>query len=160
LQWTQSVPPSLWLGLVLQTYDGASDEEAKQRADYDLRWKVALGVELDVRPFAKSTLQEFRAQLLVHEEQAAIFGEPGRQTAGEFAGEAEAGGAGQQHPGAGAEDYNLLAEGIRAEPGGGEGPEAAVGGWLGHARPVCRGGVKGAAGELGGGGFREACSQG
>ena len=69
-----SVPPSLLAtALVLQTYDGVSDEEAKQRADYDLRWKVALGVELDARPFAKSTLQEFRAQLIVHEEQAAIF---------------------------------------------------------------------------------------
>src|SRR5918995_611770 len=69
-----SVPPSLLaVALVLQTYDGVSDEEAKQRADYDLRWKVALGVELDVRPFAKSTLQEFRAQLIVHAEQAAIF---------------------------------------------------------------------------------------
>src|SRR3954453_5410672 len=69
-----SVPPSLLaVALVLQTYDGVSDEEAKQRADYDLRWKVALGVELDARPFAKSTLQEFRAQLIVHEEQAAIF---------------------------------------------------------------------------------------
>jgi transposase len=69
-----SVPPSLLaVALVLQTYEGVSDEEAKQRADYDLRWKVALGVELDARPFAKSTLQEFRAQLLVHEQAAAIF---------------------------------------------------------------------------------------
>jgi transposase len=69
-----SVPPSLLaVALVLQTYDGVSDDEAKQRADYDLRWKVALGVELDARPFAKSTLQEFRAQLIVHDEQAAIF---------------------------------------------------------------------------------------
>jgi transposase len=69
-----SVPPSLLaVALVLQTYDGVSDDEAKQRADYDLRWKVALGVELDVRPFATSTLQEFRAQLIVHQEQAAIF---------------------------------------------------------------------------------------
>jgi len=34
---------------------------------------VALGVGLDERPFAKSTLQEFRAQLIVHQEQAAIF---------------------------------------------------------------------------------------
>ena len=41
-----SVPPSLLaVALVLQTYDGVSDDEAKQRADYDLRWKVALGVE-------------------------------------------------------------------------------------------------------------------
>jgi transposase len=69
-----SVPPSLLAtALVLQTYDGVSDAEAKQRADYDLRWKVALGVELDARPFAKSTLQEFRAQLILHDEQAAIF---------------------------------------------------------------------------------------
>src|SRR3712207_953495 len=69
-----SVPPSLLAtALVLQAYDGVSDEEAKQRADYDLRWKVALGVELDARPFAKSTLQEFRAQLIVHEQAALIF---------------------------------------------------------------------------------------
>jgi transposase len=69
-----SVPPSLLAtALVLQTYDGVSDDEAKQRADYDLRWKVALGVGLEARPFAKSTLQEFRAQLIVHREQAAIF---------------------------------------------------------------------------------------
>lgn len=69
-----SVPPSLLAtALVLQTYAGVSDDEAKQRADYDLRWKVALGVELDARPFAKSTLQEFRAQLILHQEQAAIF---------------------------------------------------------------------------------------
>src|SRR5829696_7070681 len=69
-----SVPPSLRaVALVLQAYDGVSDEEAKRRAAYDLRWKVALGAELDARPFAKSTLQEFRAQLIVHEQQAAIF---------------------------------------------------------------------------------------
>ena len=69
-----SVPPSLLAtALVLQTYDGVSDEEAKQRADYDLRWKVALGVEVETRPFAKSTLQEFRAQLIVHEQTRAIF---------------------------------------------------------------------------------------
>jgi Transposase DDE domain/Transposase domain (DUF772) len=69
-----SVPPSLLAtALVLQTYDGVSDEEAKQRADYDLRWKVALGVELETRPFAKSTLQEFRAQLILHDQTRAIF---------------------------------------------------------------------------------------
>ncbi len=69
-----SVPPSLLAtALVLQTYQDVSDDEAKQRADYDLRWKVALGVELGARPFAKSTLQEFRAQLVVHKEQGAIF---------------------------------------------------------------------------------------
>lgn len=69
-----SVPPSLLAtALVLQAYDHASDEEARQRAAYDLRWKVALGIELDAEPFAKSTLWEFRAQLILKEEQGAIF---------------------------------------------------------------------------------------
>ncbi len=44
----RSVPPSLLAtALVLQTYDGVSDEEARQRALYDLRWKVALGVAVE-----------------------------------------------------------------------------------------------------------------
>ena len=69
-----SVPPSLLAtALVLQTYDRVSDDEATRRAAFDLQWKVALGVELDVRPFAKSTLQEFRAQLVVHDQTRAIF---------------------------------------------------------------------------------------
>jgi hypothetical protein len=69
-----SEPPSLLAtALVLQAYDGVSDDEAKQRADYDLRWKVALGIELQVRPFAKSTLQEFRAQLILHDQTRAVF---------------------------------------------------------------------------------------
>src|SRR5688572_13854868 len=52
-----SVPPSLLATtLVLQAYDGVSDAEARDRATYDLRWKIALGIELEARPFAKSTL--------------------------------------------------------------------------------------------------------
>src|SRR3972149_4682413 len=69
-----SVPPSLLAtALLLQTHDRVSDEEAKERADFDLRWKVALGVGLDQRPFAKSTLEVFRAQLIVHEKVQAVF---------------------------------------------------------------------------------------
>lgn len=69
-----SVPPSvLATALLLQTYDRVSDEEAKARADFDLRWKVALGIGLDERPFAKSTLQVFRAQLILHEKVRAVF---------------------------------------------------------------------------------------
>jgi Transposase DDE domain/Transposase domain (DUF772) len=69
-----SVPPSLLAtALVLQTFDGVSDDEATRRAAFDLQWKVALGVEVNVRPFAKSTLQEFRAQLIVHDQTRAIF---------------------------------------------------------------------------------------
>jgi len=63
-----SVPPSiLALALLLQTHDKVSDEEAKGRAEYDMRWKTALGVEMEARPFAKSTLQLFRAQLVIHD---------------------------------------------------------------------------------------------
>ena len=68
-----SVPPSLLAtALLLQWYEDVSDEEARDSAKYDDRWKVALGLEQGVQPFAKSTLQLFRAQLLVHD-QAAIF---------------------------------------------------------------------------------------
>jgi hypothetical protein len=69
-----SVAPSLLAtALLLQTYDGVSDEEAKERADFDLRWKVALGIAVEDRPFAKSTLQVFRAQLILHEQVLAVF---------------------------------------------------------------------------------------
>ena len=69
-----SVPPSLLAtALLLQTFDRVSDEEAKQRADFDLRWKVALGISIDCQPFAKSTLQLFRAQLVVHDEARKLF---------------------------------------------------------------------------------------
>jgi len=69
-----SVPPSLLaMAMLLQTHDRVSDEEAKERADFDIRWKVALGIEIDCHPYAKSTLQLFRAQLLVHKEAKQIF---------------------------------------------------------------------------------------
>lgn len=55
------LPSLLATALLLQTYDGISDEETKVRADFDLRCKVALGIGLDKRPFAKSTLQLFWA---------------------------------------------------------------------------------------------------
>jgi hypothetical protein len=69
-----SVPPSLLAtALLLQTYDRVSEEEAMERAAFDLRWKVALGIPVEKRPFVKSTLQLFRAQLLVHDEAQRIF---------------------------------------------------------------------------------------
>src|SRR5215216_5152999 len=66
-------PSLLATALLLQAYEGASDEEAKARADFDLRWKVALGVGLKERPFAKSTLQLFRARLVIHERVRTVF---------------------------------------------------------------------------------------
>jgi hypothetical protein len=69
-----SVPPSLLAtALLLQAHDRVSDAEAKRRADFDLCWKVALGIELKERLFAKSTLQLFRAQLILHDRARMVF---------------------------------------------------------------------------------------
>ena len=69
-----SVPPSLLAtALLLQSHDKVSDAEAKARADFDLRWKVALGIAVEDRPFAKSTLQVFRAQLILHDKVREVF---------------------------------------------------------------------------------------
>jgi len=69
-----SVPPSqLAVALLLQAHDSVSDEEAIARSAFDLRWKVALGLELDEKLCAKSTLQRFRAQLVLQEATGQIF---------------------------------------------------------------------------------------
>ena len=69
-----SVPPSLLAtALLLQAHDKVSDEEAKERSDFDIRWKVALGTGVDDKPFAKSTLQLFRAHLILHDEVRSVF---------------------------------------------------------------------------------------
>ena len=68
-----SVPPSLLATALLQAHDKVSDAEAKARTDFDIRWKVALGIEIEDRPFAKSTLQVFRAQLILHDRVRAVF---------------------------------------------------------------------------------------
>ena len=69
------VPPSILATalLLLQAYDRCSDNKAKARADFDIRWKVALGTAIEGRPFAKSTLQLFRSQLIVHGTVRAVF---------------------------------------------------------------------------------------
>ncbi len=69
----RSVPPSLLaVALLLQAHDQMSDAEAKRRADLDLSWRVALGSDMDERPLAKSILQLFRAQLILHDQTRAI----------------------------------------------------------------------------------------
>ena len=69
-----SVPPSLLAtALLLQSHGKVSDAEAKARADFDIRWKVALGIEVEDRPFAKSTFQVFRAQLILHDRVREVF---------------------------------------------------------------------------------------
>ncbi len=69
-----SVPPSrLADALILKAHDRVSDAEATARARYDIRWKVALGIEIEEAPFAKSTLQLFRAQLILHDQARTVF---------------------------------------------------------------------------------------
>jgi hypothetical protein len=69
-----SIAPSLLaLGLLLQIYDKVSDDEAARRAHFDLQWQVALGVPVGSRPFARSTLQLFRSQLILNEKARRLF---------------------------------------------------------------------------------------
>ena len=68
------VPPSLLAAaLLLQVHDKVSDAEAHRRARLNLGWKVALGVKVDAKPFAQSTLQPFRSQLILHDQLQAVF---------------------------------------------------------------------------------------
>ncbi len=69
-----SVPPSLAVSILfLRAYDGVSFVEAIERTKYDLRWKVALGLELEDVPIQKSALQEFQARLVLHEQGEALL---------------------------------------------------------------------------------------
>lgn len=64
----KSIPPSQLMRMVLlQWYEGTSDKETVERAKFDLRWKVALGLEDHEGLCAKFTLQMFRGRLLLNE---------------------------------------------------------------------------------------------
>jgi hypothetical protein len=69
-----SVPPSVAVSILfLRAYDGVSFVEAIERTKYDLRWKVALGLEMEEVPIQKSALQEFQARLVLHEQGEALL---------------------------------------------------------------------------------------
>ena len=62
-----SVPPSqLAATVVLQSHDGVSDERAIENTEFDLRWAAVLGRHAGTPLCAKSTLQLFRAQLILN----------------------------------------------------------------------------------------------
>lgn len=68
------VPPSLLaVALLLQMYCKCSDEEAVERSLYDVRWWVSLDIKPETKPFAKSTLQRFRAQIHLKEDVEKLF---------------------------------------------------------------------------------------
>jgi transposase len=71
-----SVPPSLLaLARLLQHHAAISDAEVVERCRFDLRWKVALDLDLASveAPFARSTYQAFRARLTLHEREGLAF---------------------------------------------------------------------------------------
>lgn len=69
-----SVPPTLLaLTTLLQHEAGVSDAEAIARTAYDLRWAAVLRKEAGQPLCAKSTLQLFRAHLLLHPQVQTIF---------------------------------------------------------------------------------------
>jgi hypothetical protein len=68
------VPPSLAISILfLRAYEKVSFVEAVDRSKYDLRWKVALGLEMEEVPMQKSTLQEFEAKLVLHKRGEALL---------------------------------------------------------------------------------------
>lgn len=69
-----SLAPSLMCGvLLLQFYDDVSDEEAVERVQFDLRWKVALDLSLDYGGFDPSSLSYFRRRLVEHGQERYAF---------------------------------------------------------------------------------------
>ncbi|HUT18372.1 MAG TPA: transposase, partial [Anaerolineae bacterium] len=69
-----SLPPSLMCGVtVLQFHDDVSDEEAVERTMYDLRWKVALDLPLDLPGFDPSSLSVFRKRTVEHGQERYAF---------------------------------------------------------------------------------------
>lgn len=71
-----SCPPSvLATARLLQHYEGVSDAEVVERCKYDLRWKVALDLDLASieAPFVKSTFQAFRVRLTLHAQEGLVF---------------------------------------------------------------------------------------
>ena len=138
-----SVPPSLLAtALLLQTYDKVSDAEAKAGADFDIRWKVALGIEIEDRPFAKTTLcQEYAADVpgaadIARQGAGGIRGQPAPGSAVGLPEKAwDAGGAGHDlHPGTGRGEGHLQSAGRR--------DRQTVAGPGGRGEPPCRNGPK------------------
>ncbi len=71
-----SCPPSLLaLARLLQHHEDISDAEVVDRCRYDIRWKVALDLDLQSieAPFARSTYQAFRARLTLGEREGVAF---------------------------------------------------------------------------------------
>ena len=70
----KSVPPRVVATvMVMQRVEGLSDREAVDRFAFDLRWKYAVGVDLDYPSFAHTVLVDMRARLRDSERPDRIF---------------------------------------------------------------------------------------
>lgn len=56
------------MAMILQYHENLSDREMEAACQYDLRLKYALGLRIDERPFDHSSLGDFRARLLKHQQ--------------------------------------------------------------------------------------------
>ena len=54
---TAGRPALLATALLLLSHDKVSDAEAKAPAEFDIRWKVTLGIEMGNRPFPNRATQ-------------------------------------------------------------------------------------------------------
>jgi transposase len=69
-----SIPPSVVvLAMLLQYHDDCSDAEAEQRVRFDLRWKHALGLDLEDVGFDATVLCRFRRKLLDQRLERVLF---------------------------------------------------------------------------------------
>ena len=66
-------PALLTMVTILQRRENLSDREAKERVRYDLRWKYALGLEVNDEGFDHSLLGKFRDRLLAHGRERVSF---------------------------------------------------------------------------------------
>jgi len=112
------VPPSLAVSILFFAgVRGCEFCRGDRATKYDLRWKVALGLEMEEVPIQKSALQEFQARLVLHEQGEALLKKSVDEArrAGYVTTPKDSSGAGHdadvgQRSGEGT--YNLLADGI------------------------------------------------
>lgn len=69
-----SIPPSVMMRAVLcATHDHTSDAETSRRTRVDADWKAAMGVDDDFTGIGATTFSLFRARLVLHDAEKAVF---------------------------------------------------------------------------------------
>ena len=63
---SQDQTPEFFLVTILQFMEKVPDRQAVEEVAFDLRWKCALGMEVDEKSFHHTVLVRFRERLLKH----------------------------------------------------------------------------------------------